>query len=150
MQLVNIKAQGEKMANEKIKELVLTVPAFWTEQERKAIVDAAELAGMKVSILIHDGLAGISSYIHILTFSRNRLLQYKDIHRGSTIPSHLRHGCRLNDCNTRLLCLPFHQRRQSRQDSDRHHDPRGRFRQNPRRRPLQHSSSNASRGELPH
>ena len=38
MQLVNIKSQAEKMAEEKIKELVLTVPAFWTEQERRAIV----------------------------------------------------------------------------------------------------------------
>jgi hypoxia up-regulated 1 len=60
MQLVNIKSQAEKMAEEKIKELVLTVPAFWTEQERKAIVDAAELAGMRVSTLIQDGLAGIT------------------------------------------------------------------------------------------
>jgi len=58
MQLVNIKLQGEKMANEKIKELVVAVPAFWSEQERKAIIDAADLAGMKVSTLIHDGLAG--------------------------------------------------------------------------------------------
>lgn len=58
MQLVNIKSQAEKMAEEKIKELVLTVPAFLTEQERKAIVDAAELAGMRVSTLIQDGLAG--------------------------------------------------------------------------------------------
>ena len=58
MQLVNIKSQAEKMAEEKIKELVLTVPAFWTEQERKAIVDAAELVGMRVSTLIQDGLAG--------------------------------------------------------------------------------------------
>src|ERR1700730_17192729 len=41
MQLVNIKSQAEKMAEEKIKELVLTVPAFWTEQERKAIGAAA-------------------------------------------------------------------------------------------------------------
>jgi hypoxia up-regulated 1 len=58
MQIVNIKGQAEKMAEEKIKELVLTVPAFWTEQERKAIIDAAELAGMRVSTLIQDGLAG--------------------------------------------------------------------------------------------
>lgn len=58
MQLVNIKGQAESMANEKIRELVLTIPAFWTEQERKAIIDAAELAGMRVSTLIHDGLAG--------------------------------------------------------------------------------------------
>ena len=60
MQLVNIKLQAEKMAEEKIKELVLTVPAFWTEQERKAIIDAAELAGMRISTMIHDGLAGKS------------------------------------------------------------------------------------------
>jgi hypoxia up-regulated 1 len=59
MQLVNIKIQAEKMAEEKIKELVLTVPAFWTEQERKAIIDAAELAGMRISTLIQDGLAGM-------------------------------------------------------------------------------------------
>ncbi len=58
MQLVNIKSQAEKMAEEKIKELVLTVPAFWTEQERNAIVDAADVAGMRVSTLIHDGFAG--------------------------------------------------------------------------------------------
>ena len=64
MQLVNIKSQAEKMAEEKIKELVLTVPAFWTEQERKAIVVAAELAGMRVSTLIQDGLAGIHMSRH--------------------------------------------------------------------------------------
>jgi len=61
MQFVNIKKQAEGMANEKIRELVLTVPAFWSEQERKAIINAGELAGMKVSTLIHDGLAGTSS-----------------------------------------------------------------------------------------
>jgi hypoxia up-regulated 1 len=60
MQLVNIKSQAEKMANEKVKDLVLTVPAFWNEQERKAIVNAADLAGMRVSSLIHDGLAGVT------------------------------------------------------------------------------------------
>ena len=63
MQLANIKSQAEKMAEERIRELVLTVPAFWSEQERKAIIDAAEIAGMRVSTLIHDGLAGSSSKI---------------------------------------------------------------------------------------
>ena len=60
MQIVNIKLQAETMAEERIKELVLTVPAFWTEQERKALINAAEVAGMRVSALIHDGLAGTS------------------------------------------------------------------------------------------
>jgi hypoxia up-regulated 1 len=58
MQLVNIKLQAEKMADETVKDLILTVPVYWTEQERKALINAAELAGMKVSSLINDGLAG--------------------------------------------------------------------------------------------
>ena len=60
MQLVNMKTQAETMANEKIKELVLTVPPYWTEQERRAIVNAAEIAGMRISTLISDGLASNS------------------------------------------------------------------------------------------
>jgi hypoxia up-regulated 1 len=59
MQLVNIKLQAEKMADETIKDLILTVPVYSTEHERKALINAAELAGMKVSSLLNDGLAGI-------------------------------------------------------------------------------------------
>lgn len=62
MQLVNIKVQAEKMAEETVKDLILTVPVFWTEQERKALINAAELAGMKVSSLINDGLAGFHTF----------------------------------------------------------------------------------------
>jgi hypoxia up-regulated 1 len=58
MQLVDMKSQAEAMANEKIKDLILTVPGFWTEQERNAIINAADIAGMKVLTLINDGLAG--------------------------------------------------------------------------------------------
>jgi len=85
MQLVNYKLQAEKMAEEKIKELVLTVPAFWTEQERKTIVNAAELAGMRVSTLIHDGLAIALQYGTTRTFSEEP--QYHliyDMGAGST------------------------------------------------------------------
>ena len=61
MQLVNIKLQAEKMADETVKDLILTVPVYWTEQERKGLINAAELAGMKVTSLINDGLAGMHS-----------------------------------------------------------------------------------------
>ena len=110
MQLVNIKLQGEKMANEKIKELVLTVPAFWSEQERKAIIDAADLAGMKVSTLIHDGLAGTTTIFVLLTGSCDRLFKYKDIYGGTTVPSNLRYGCWINNRNSRVIRLPHYQR----------------------------------------
>jgi len=66
MQLVNIKVQAEKMAEETVKDLILTVPVYWTEQERKALINAAELARMKVSSLINDGLAGIPTTASIL------------------------------------------------------------------------------------
>jgi hypoxia up-regulated 1 len=85
MQLVNYKLQAEKMANEKIKELVLTVPAFWTEQERKAIINAAELAGMRVLTLINDGLAIAIQYGTTRTFQEEP--QYHliyDMGAGST------------------------------------------------------------------
>ena len=88
MQLVNYKLQAEKMASEKIKELVLTVPAFWTEQERKAIINAAELAGMRVSTLINDGLAIAIQYGTTRTFSEEP--QYHliyDMGAGSTTAS---------------------------------------------------------------
>ena len=110
MQLVNIKLQGEKMANEKIKELVLTVPAFWSEQERKAIINAADLAGMKVSTLIHDGLAGTTTTYALLTSSCDRLLEHEDIHGGTTVPFNLRYGCWINNCNSRVIRLPHYQR----------------------------------------
>ena len=85
MQFVNIKSQAEKMANEKIKEVVLTVPTFWTEQERKAIINAAELAGMRVSTVINDGLAVAINYGTTRTFSEEP--QYHliyDMGAGST------------------------------------------------------------------
>lgn len=79
MQLLNIRSQAEKMADGKIKELVLTVPAFWSEQERKAILDAAELAGMRVLTLIHDGLAGLPFPIYESDNSGNQLCNYKNL-----------------------------------------------------------------------
>lgn len=103
MQLVNIKSQAEQMAEEKIKELVPTVPAFWTEQERKTIVDAAELAGMRVSTLIQDGLAGINARKKLVESSCDQLWNNEDFLRGTTISSNLRYGSGINNCNGRLV-----------------------------------------------
>ena len=71
MQFANIKSQAEKMAGEKVKDVVLTVPPFWTEQERKSIINAAELAGLKVALLLNDGLAGT---ISLKILSKNDLM----------------------------------------------------------------------------
>ena len=110
MQFVNIKAQAEGMANEKIKELVLTVPAYWTEQERKAIIDAAELAGMRVSTLVNDGLAGTPSMKKLLICSRYWLRNNEDIRRGATVSFDIRHGRWIYNRNSRLLSFSVRQR----------------------------------------
>lgn len=59
MELKNIKANAETMAGKAygIKDIVITIPPFYTVQERRAVQTAAELAGLKVLSLISDGLA---------------------------------------------------------------------------------------------
>jgi len=44
------------------------VPAFYTQRERQAIIDAAELAGLNVLSLINDHTAGmrIEPYVTIV------------------------------------------------------------------------------------
>jgi len=38
---------------------VITVPHYFNQFERQAILDAAEIAGLKVFSLVNDGIAGI-------------------------------------------------------------------------------------------
>ena len=61
MILSNARQLAEAIAEEPIKEVVLTVPPFWSQDERAALLDAAELAGMKVLALMHENTAGEKS-----------------------------------------------------------------------------------------
>lgn len=44
------KDYSESVAEAKIKDAVFTVPSFYTQNERLALIDAAELAGLNVSV----------------------------------------------------------------------------------------------------
>ncbi|KAL2129384.1 hypothetical protein VTI74DRAFT_7880 [Chaetomium olivicolor] len=57
MELQSIKANAEALAGSGVRSAVLTVPAFYTAEEKRAVELAAELAGFKVLSLISDGLA---------------------------------------------------------------------------------------------
>lgn len=59
MQLQNIRKNAEISAGSDttVRSIVLTVPPFYTIQEKRSIQLAAELAGLKVLSLISDGLA---------------------------------------------------------------------------------------------
>ena len=70
MELNNIKKNAENMAGKGsiISDVVITIPAFYTVEERRAITLAAELAGLRVLSLISDGLSVGLNYATSRTF----------------------------------------------------------------------------------
>jgi len=70
MELVNVRSNAEAMAGKgnTVEDVVITVPAFYTADERRAIERAASLAGLNVNALITDGLAVGLDYAKSRTF----------------------------------------------------------------------------------
>ena len=70
MELKNIKENAETMAGKGygIQDVVITIPSFYTVQERRAVTTAAEMAGLRVLSLISDGLAVGLNYATSRTF----------------------------------------------------------------------------------
>lgn len=70
MELKNIKGNAEAMAGKgsAIQDAVITVPSFYTAAERRAIILAADLAGLRVLSLISDGLSVGLNYATSRTF----------------------------------------------------------------------------------
>ena len=70
MELQNIRANAEAMAGKgsSVRDVVITVPAFYTRDEKLAVELAAELAGLKVIALLSDGLAVGINYATSRTF----------------------------------------------------------------------------------
>lgn len=68
MELGNIRSNAEGMAGNLVEDAVVTIPAFYTVDEKRAIEKAAELAGLNVMALISDGLAVGLDYAKSRTF----------------------------------------------------------------------------------
>ena len=70
MELQNVKSNAEAFAGKgsSIRDAVITVPAFYTAEERRALEVAAELAGLRVVSLISDGLSVGLNYATSRTF----------------------------------------------------------------------------------
>ncbi len=58
MQLGYAKEMAEQAAGEPVREVVITVPSWFGQSERKAMLDAVELAGLRSIGLVNDGTAG--------------------------------------------------------------------------------------------
>ncbi|KAF3926806.1 hypothetical protein ABW20_dc0100948 [Dactylellina cionopaga] len=71
MQLSSVRRSGEALANDgnTITDCVITVPAYFTAEERHAIITASEMAGMNVMELISDGVAVGLNYAIPRTFT---------------------------------------------------------------------------------
>ncbi|EPS41296.1 hypothetical protein H072_4865 [Dactylellina haptotyla CBS 200.50] len=89
MQLSSIRRSGEALANDgnMITDCVLTVPAYFTNEERHAIITASEMAGMNVMELMSDGVAVGLNYAIPRTFTadtRGEIHIVYDMGAGST------------------------------------------------------------------
>ena len=60
--LTKQREDAEAIAEEPIKDVVITVPPFWAQDERQALLDAAELAGMNVLGLMNENSAVAMKY----------------------------------------------------------------------------------------
>ncbi|KAF8345169.1 Hsp70 protein-domain-containing protein [Amanita rubescens] len=71
MQLSYVKHLAESYADgEKVRDVIVTVPPFYTQFERDAMVDAIEIAGLKTLALINDGTAVAVNYAMTRTFAK--------------------------------------------------------------------------------
>ena len=68
MQFAYVKGLAETLAGEKVHDVVLTVPPFYTQFERDAVADAIEVAGLRTLALINDGTAVAINYAMTRTF----------------------------------------------------------------------------------
>lgn len=62
MVLQKLKADAEEKLGEKIEEVVITVPAYFDDSQRKATKDAGEIAGLKVRRIINEPTAAALAY----------------------------------------------------------------------------------------
>lgn len=62
MVLGKLKADAEEKLGEKITEAVITVPAYFDDSQRKATIEAGEIAGLKVRRIINEPTAAALAY----------------------------------------------------------------------------------------
>ncbi|KAF8124270.1 HSP70-domain-containing protein [Mycena galopus ATCC 62051] len=68
MQFAYVKQLAESVAGEKVTDVVITVPPYFSQFQRDAVVDAVEVAGMRTLTLINDGTAVAVNYAMTRTF----------------------------------------------------------------------------------
>ncbi|KAI0651124.1 actin-like ATPase domain-containing protein [Trametes meyenii] len=68
MQFAYVRELAESTAGEKVHDVIVTVPPYYTQFERDAVVDAIEIAGLRTLALINDGAAVAVNYAMTRSF----------------------------------------------------------------------------------
>lgn len=71
-----LKESAEMKLNENVDEAVITVPAYFTDAQRKATKDAGELAGLRVERIINEPTAAALAFCHDNLDENKHLLVY--------------------------------------------------------------------------
>ncbi|GJJ09364.1 hypothetical protein Clacol_003586 [Clathrus columnatus] len=68
MQFAYVKELAESTANEKVVDVVVAIPPYYSQFERQAVLDAIEISGLKSLGIINDGTAVAVNYAMTRTF----------------------------------------------------------------------------------
>lgn len=68
MQFAYVKQLAETLAEEKVRDVIVTVPPYYSQFERDAVADAIEVSGLRTLALINDGTAVAVNYAMTRTF----------------------------------------------------------------------------------
>ncbi|TPX67929.1 hypothetical protein SpCBS45565_g03451 [Spizellomyces sp. 'palustris'] len=85
MQLAQAKHQAEIAGGEAVTGAVITVPPYWGHFERRALLDAAELAGLRVLMLMNDETAVALNYASGRSFPHPQYHIFYDMGAGGTV-----------------------------------------------------------------
>lgn len=80
----NLKATAERGLGHKVTDCVISVPCFWTEQQRNALLTAAQIAGLNVLRLINEPTAVALSYGLLRTVTTPQKMIFYDMGSSST------------------------------------------------------------------
>ncbi|QRV96302.1 heat shock protein HSP70 family protein [Ceratobasidium sp. AG-Ba] len=84
MQLDYVKDLAGQVAGENVRDVVVTVPAYFNQFQRQAVIDATEIAGLKLLTLVNDGTAIAVNYAMTRTFPTKELHIIYDSGASST------------------------------------------------------------------
>lgn len=85
MQFSYVKQLAESLGGEKVHDVVVTVPPYYSQYERDAVVDAIEIAGLRTLALINDGSAVAINFAMTRTFTAAEHHMIYDAGAASTV-----------------------------------------------------------------